>query len=304
MSKTQKRLGRGLSSLISITPEPVEEREPPALKAATPSQATVPVSQIRPNPFQPRRAADPAQLESLAESIRQNGLIQPIIVRRTAEDLYELVAGERRWRASQMAGLAELPAVVRDASDEEMLELALVENIFREDLNAIDRALAYRRYCDEFNLTADDVASRLSEDRTTVTNYLRLLELPNEVKQWVADGKLAMGHARCLLAIKSPSELTQVARQAMNLALSVRALEKIVRDRVTARKAASQPESEGGDAKRPQIRHLEEVFRQQLGTKVEIKESRRKGSGKIIIDYYSLDDFDRVAARLGVDRHQ
>jgi len=180
-----------------------------------------------------------------------------------------------------------------------MLEIALTENIFREDLNAIDRAAAYKRYCDEFGLTPEQVAAKLGEDRSTVANYVRLLELPQEVKDWVAAGQLSMGHARCLLAIRSPSDLIRTAKQAINLGLSVRALEKLVRDRVDARESASKP-NDGKNTKRPQIRALEETFTRQLGTKVEIDESRRKGSGKLVIHYYSLEDFDRLAQRLGI----
>jgi len=297
-----KRLGRGLSSLISVE-SPVVGKPAAAdeLVPASGPAGVIKVTEIQPNPFQPRKVMAAEELQALADSIKASGLIQPVIVRASGDNAYHLIAGERRWRASQMAGLSEIPAVVRDATDEEMLEIALAENIFREDLNAIDRATAYRRYCDEFSLSAEQVAQRLGEDRTTVTNYLRLLDLPEEVKQWVADGKLAMGHARCLLAIPSPSDLIRTAKQAMNLGLSVRSLEKLVRDRVNARKSASQPSVEIKDGKRPQIRSLEETFVRALGTKVEINESRRKGSGKIVIHYHNLDDFDRVAERLNID---
>jgi len=305
MLKNQpKRLGRGLSSLMSFSPfEPAAtpaSAQPTAADQPARSPSTmIGVARIRPNPFQPRRDVSPDELKPLAASIAATGVIQPVIVRGKDNDVYELIAGERRWRAAQMAGLSEIPAIVRQASDPEMLEIALTENIFREDLNAIDRALAYRRYCDEFDLAPEDLAAKLGEDRTTVTNYVRLLELPQEVKDWVAGGQLSMGHARCLLAIRSPSDLIRTAKQAINLGLSVRALERLVRDRVNAREAASKPGTEG-DGKLPQIRVLEEAFARQLGTKVEIEESRRKGSGKLIIHYFSLDDFDRVAQRLGL----
>jgi ParB family chromosome partitioning protein len=302
MLKNQpKRLGRGLSSLMSFgnyeTPQ-----TPPAAPADETSQgpfSLIGVGRIRPNPFQPRKDIPPEALKDLAASITASGVVQPIIVRSRDNNVYELIAGERRWRAAQMAGLSEIPAILREASDVQMLEIALTENIFREDLNAIDRATAYKRYCDEFGLTPEQVATKLGEDRSTVTNYVRLLELPQEVKDWVAAGQLSMGHARCLLAIRSPSDLIRTAKQAINLGLSVRALENLVRDRVNARESASQPAGEK-DAKRPQIRAIEEAFTRQLGTKVEIEESRRKGNGKLIIHYYSLDDFDRVAKRLGI----
>jgi len=304
MLKNQpKRLGRGLSALIStdsFEPTPDSQAAGPAALPPKSPAATIHVARIRPNPFQPRREASPEELKALSQSIAASGLLQPIIVRDKGGDVYELIAGERRWRAAQMAGLSEVPAIVRQASDAEMLEIALAENIFREDLNAIDRAAAYRRYADEFGLSAEEIAEKLGEDRSTVTNYLRLLELPQEVKDWVANGQLSMGHARCLLAIRSASDLLRTAKQAINLGLSVRALEKIVRDRVDARQGASNAGGEGTEGKRPQIRALEEVFMRELGVRVEIEESRRKGKGSITIHYYSLDDFDRIAGRLGV----
>ena len=315
MQKPVKRLGRGLSSLLSVPETPVAvpppapaaqtapaEPAPPAPPAETavPGPQMIDVAAVRPNPYQPRREITPEALQALAESIRKTGLIQPIIVRPLPGKVYELIAGERRWRASQIAGLSRIPAVIREANETEMLEMALVENIFREDLNAIDRAMAYRRYCDEFQLTAEEVATRLGEDRTTVTNYLRLLDLPGEVKAWVAEGKLSMGHARALLGLKSPTDLVRTAKQAIDEGLSVRALEKLVRERAEARAAAAKPAGDSSEAKRPQIRSLEQAFVQAIGTKVEIHESRRKGSGKIVIHYYNLDDFDRIAERFGV----
>jgi ParB family chromosome partitioning protein len=305
MQQPQKRLGRGLRSLLSVD-DAVTEMPPPVGALPTGDEATnasfvVPVDELRPNPFQPRRDMPPDQLKALADSIRKNGVIQPVLVRRVGPKLYQIIAGERRWRAAQQAGLSELPAIVRAADDREMLELALVENIFREDLNAIDRASAYKRYCDEFSLSADEVAQRLGEDRSTTSNYLRLLELPSDVKQWVAEGRLAMGHARCLLGLRSPMEITQMARQVMDQDLSVRAVEKLVRDRLNARAEAVRAPAERGDAKRAQVRDLEARFTRALGTKVEIRESARKGRGRILIHYFSLDDFDRVMERLGLD---
>ncbi len=299
MPKNPKRLGRGLSSIVSLVEERPGEDSPPP-HHPQPFNALIDIARIRPNPFQPRQDISPEDLKPLAQSIRNAGLIQPIIVRPTEGHAYEIITGERRWRAFEMAGKTQIPAILREATDQEMLELALVENIFREDLNAIERATAYRRYCAEFKLSADDVAKRLGEDRSTVANYLRILELPTEVKTWVAQGKLAMGHARCLLAITSPSDLIRTAKEAISRDLSVRALEKLVRDRVQARRAATKPANGAPDAKRPQISHLEQAFIRELGTKVEISESRRKGAGKIVIHYYSLDDFDRVAERLGI----
>jgi len=300
MQKNQKRLGRGLSSLISFAEGPDMEAAQAAAETGRASVMMVNAGHIRPNPFQPRKQTAPNQLEALAQSIRKTGVLQPVILRQRGEELYEIVAGDRRWRAAQMAGLGEIPAVIRDASEQEMLEIALVENIFREDLNPIDRAGAYRRYCDEFNLSAEEVANRLGEDRTTVTNYLRLLELPIEVKEWVAGGRLSMGHARCLLGLRSATELIRTAKEAMAKELSVRAVERLVRERIDARSAGSKLAAGGRESKRPQIRSLEQAFMQALGTKVEIHESRRTGRGRIVIHYFTLDDFDRIGERLGL----
>ena len=237
-------------------------------------------------------------LDALAESIRRTGVIQPITVRQVGAH-FELIAGERRWRAAQKAGLTELPAIARTASDEQMLEIALVENIFREDLNAIDRARAYRRYCDEFGLTADQVAERLGEDRTTVVNYLRLLELPEVVRDMVRNGRLSMGHARALAGLDNAQKIERIAQLAIANSLSVRAIEELVR-KDKAGSISTPPVDHAKAEKRPNVRDLEQQFVRALGTQVEILESRKKGTGRIIIHYFTLDDFDRVAERLGV----
>ncbi|NLX13793.1 MAG: ParB/RepB/Spo0J family partition protein [Phycisphaerales bacterium] len=296
MQKPQKRLGRGLNSLISVSPSPVE----PIANDAKEPESKVNVAQIRTNPHQPRKEIAPEALQALAESIKRNGVIQPVVVRKKSDQLYEIIAGERRWRAAQMAGLSEIPVVIRDATEEEMLEIALVENILREDLNAIERAMAYRNYCNEFDLSPEQVAQKLSEDRTTVVNYLRLLELPSEVKEWLTAGAISMGHARCLLALRSPAEIVRTAKQAIDEGMSVRGLEQLVRDKAQARATASTAQNNKDKTKRPQIAALEQAFVRTLGTKVDIHESRRKGSGKIVIHYYTLDDFDRIADSLGV----
>ena len=302
MPNPPRRLGRGLSAIISLAEADTGPAPSPSGmedKVGSTKPVLLKINQLRPNPTQPRKEFPPSQLKALADSITKTGLIQPIVVRPSGRDVYEVVVGERRWRASQMAGMNEIPAVVREATDEQMLELALVENIFREDLNAIDRAMAYKQYCDNFNLTAEQVAQRVGEDRTTVVNYLRLLELPNEVKQWVIEGKLSMGHARCLLGLSSAAMRTQAAKEAIGKDLSVRALEKLVRDRQAARSAPGT--GPGGRAeKRPLVRELEQAFGRALGTRVEIFEGRRKGKGRVVIHYGSLDDFDRLCEKIGV----
>ncbi len=301
MPQAPRRLGRGLSSILSISDEsPLPASPADSASSSPPEQPSLlKVEQLRPNPFQPRRDMGPAELKTLADSIARTGIIQPIAVRKVGDGLYEIIAGERRWRAAQMAGLTTIPVYIREANDEEVLEIALVENIFREDLNAIDRALAYKRYCDEFNLNAEEVGGRLGEDRTTVVNYLRLLDLPNEVKEWVASGELAMGHARCLLGLRAPTEMIAVARESLEKELSVRAVERLVRERLAARSEAAK-EKAPRQEKRPVIRDMEQAFVRTLGCKVEISESKRKGRGKVVIHYGSLEDFDRIAAKLDV----
>ncbi len=276
-------------------------------------RTVLPVGRIVANRNQPRQQFDAQAIAALAGSIARSGLVQPIVVRpvQAGEDVppderrYEIVAGERRWRASKAAGLHEIPVIVRDLDDEHALELALIENIQREDLNAIDRAQAYAAYCRQFNLKPEDVARRLSEDRTTVINYMRLLDLPAAVKDLVSAGELSMGHARALLGIPDDDGRIHLAKSAVENQLSVRALEDIVRRRKgqdeSAGPTGAESRSAGGmPAKPANVLDLENRLQQAVGTKVRIKEGRRKGHGKLVIEYYSLDDFDRIAGLLGL----
>jgi ParB family chromosome partitioning protein len=249
--------------------------------------------------MQPRDNVDAANIESLARSIRQSGLIQPIAVR-AVSGRYEIIAGERRWLAAKSVGMTHIPAVVRDATDEEMLELALVENLQREDLNAIERASAYRHFCTRFNLKPDDIANRLGEDRTTVVNYLRLLDLPEGVRRLVADGKLTMGHARCLAGIPDDTERLQLSQLVVQKELSVRALEGMVRNKRRQPDGKLSPAGIPGPSRSAHVCDLERRFEEMVKTKVKICEGKRKGRGRIIIEYYSLDDFDRIASLFGV----
>ncbi|MHC4695147.1 MAG: ParB/RepB/Spo0J family partition protein [Planctomycetota bacterium] len=254
---------------------------------------------LTPNPFQPRALVADDAITALADSIQHSGLLQPIAVRR-AGDGYQIIAGERRWAAAKALGMTHIPVIVRHATDEQMLELALIENIQREDLNAIDRASAYRDLCTRFSLTPEEVARRLGEDRSTVVNYMRILDLPTEIRDLVAAGRLSMGHARCLLGITENARRMQIAESAVDNELSVRALEEIVR-REKTRRSEAEGESPATKLARPaHILDLQRRFEQVVKTKVLIREGRRKGTGRIIIDYYSLDDFDRIAAMLAV----
>lgn len=317
MSKPARRLGRGLNSLLSSSrtdatppvPIPIQASDlgsPDSTQLAPPAngkgtggiRATmVKPSQLKPNKFQPRNSILSDNISSLAASIEQSGILQPIAVRE-CENGYEIIAGERRWRAAKSIGLREIPVIIREATDEQMLELALVENLQREDLNAIDRAQAYRQFCDKFELTPEEVAKRLGEDRTTVVNYLRLLDLDESLRDWVANGTLSMGHARCLVGVRDGVERMRLAEKTIEQQLSVRALEELVR--AGKRGSASPTATHKQEVKSPHLREMERKFEQATKTKVVILEGKRKTTGKILIDYYSLDDFDRVAGLLGV----
>ncbi len=307
MEKTTKRLGRGLDALIGTAQTRVSfDRTMPDVAPAATTEVgadepprTIAIDRLVPNPFQPRGAITDDQVRSLADSIRNSGIIQPITVRKAGER-FEIIAGERRWRAARLAGLSEVPIIVREADDAQLIEIAIIENVQREDLNAIDRASAYKAYCDRFNVSPEVIAQRLGEDRSTVTNYVRLLGLPPAVREKVASGELPMGHARCLLSISDNAERERVAELAIAKGWSVRTLEGFVRrERGRGR---SDPQTALASARKPaNIRDVEQQLEQVLSTKVTIREGRKKGSGRLIIEFYTLDDFDRIAARLGFE---
>lgn len=276
-------LGKGLSALIPDAP----------VTRASPTE--VDIDRLSPNSFQPRGQFDDGRLEELAQSIRANGVIQPIIVQRVAGDRFQIIAGERRWRAAQKVGLPRVPVVVRDVSlPRSQLEMALVENIQREDLNAIEEAHAYRRLTDEFHLTQEAIATAVGKDRATVANVLRLLKLPAEVQAEVASGGLSMGHARALLALPSEPEQLRVSRDVVARKLSVRETETLVKRAVESPPSAvSSRESAKTD---PNTREAEERLRLQLGTRVRIV---RKGPrGRIEIDFGSEQELIRLFDQL------
>jgi ParB family chromosome partitioning protein len=267
-------LGKGLGALI-------QEKE----KAL--SIIELDIDAIVPNEQQPRKAIDNDSLQGLASSIREKGVIQPIIVRRTSEGSYSLIAGERRWRAAKIAGLKKIPAIIKDAARAESLELALIENIQREDLNPIETAEAFQRLIEEFKLTHDELSKKVGKDRATVTNYLRLLKLQPEIKKWIAEGSLSIGHAKALLQIEEPTLRLEAAKKIVKRALSVREAEAL------AKKISSDSGKKTYKWKDPEIASLEENLKQSLGTKVQLIHKGKKG-GKIIIEYYSLDELDRL----------
>ena len=274
-------LGKGLSALIPDAPEP---------RAGV---LEVDLDRLTPNPYQPRLQIDEARLEELTRSIKANGVIQPILVRRS-ENGYHIIAGERRWRAAQRAGLLRVPVVVRDvaeADDEKVLEIALIENIQREDLNAIEEATAYRRLADDFHLTQDAIATAVGKDRSTVANMLRLLKLPDEVQHEVSAGRLSMGHARALLALDGDNAQRQLGRDIIARGLSVRETEALVKKALEAPRAAERRTAapEQTDAN---TRQAEDALKLQLGTSVRIV--RRGTKGRIEIDFTSEDELIRI----------
>ena len=275
MAEKRPALGRGLSALIPDA----------AVPAANERGLDVDSDLLRPNQFQPRTTINDAKIEELARSIRANGIIQPIVVRRT-EGGYEIVAGERRWRAAQRAGLLKVPIVVRDIPDERLLAVALIENIQREDLNPIEEAHAYRRLADEYQLTQEQIADAVGKDRSSIANYVRLLKLPQEVRANVGSGALSMGHARALLGLPDEATQLRVARDVVAKSLSVRETEALV-------KKATQPVPlKPSVEKDVHTRAAEERLRFALGTRVRI--ARRRKGGQIEIEFGSEDELQRI----------
>lgn len=276
-------LGKGLGALISD-----KGKTDIAVKHAG-GILELDITSIAPSENQPRRVFNNDSLNELAASIKEKGIIQPVIVRKDTDNTYRLIAGERRWRAAKIAGLIKLPAIVKDVAPAEAIELALIENIQREDLNPVETAGAFQKLISEFNLTHDDLSKKLGKDRTTITNYLRILKLSSEIKAWIADGSLSMGHAKALLQIEDARVQTDIARKIIQKGLSVREAEALCKKSLFAGIHA-QPTHKWKD---PQIASLEESLRQSLGTKVRLFHKGKKG-GKIEIEYYSLDELDRL----------
>jgi len=300
-----KHLGRGLQSLLGPIimpgageniPIPIQAAEDNPFKAKQlgAKQQEIELNRILSNPYQPRTTWDQQELQSLADSIKVSGVIQPIVVR-PAGNNFELIIGERRFRAAQLASLKTIPALVRKATEKQMLELALIENIHRSNLNPIERAQAYRKYLDTFSLTHAEAAQRFGEDRSVVTNYLRLLELPAEVRQLLADGQLTMGHARAILGLPTDELRQKLANRALAGRLSVREVERLVQQQFNAISRTGQKK-----AKSPQILELEKQLARQLGTKVTIYAQKNGQKGRIVVEFYSLDEFDRIMEKVGL----
>ena len=284
MAEKRPALGRGLSALIPEMP-PVQ----PAAAAFDERALEVDIDLLRPNKFQPRVRMDDTKIEDLARSIRANGIIQPIVVRKV-DGRYEIIAGERRWRAAQRAGLLKVPVAVRDLPEDRLLAAALIENIQREDLNPLEEAQAYRRLADEFGLTQDQIAEAVGKDRSSVANYVRLLRLPNELRENVASGALSMGHARALLAITDQSAQLRVGRDVVAKGLSVRETEAL------AKRATDPAPKKEEPPKDVHTRAAEDRLRFVLGTRVRIV--RRGKGGRVEIDFGSEDELQRIFEQL------
>jgi ParB family chromosome partitioning protein len=273
---TRRGLGKGLEALIPVTGE------------SEAGLTQIPVAAITPNPMQPRTAFDAEAMADLAASIAKHGLIQPLIVTQQGPERYQLIAGERRWQAARMSGLATVPVIIKEATPQEALELALVENIQRADLNPLEEASAFRQLVHEFGLTQEQVAERVGKSRVAVTNTMRLLRLTAEVKQALADGTIREGHARALLALPTAEAQVAALKVVDAKALSVRQTEELVR-----RLLAEPPPSKQREPVSPETQALEEDFREMLGTKVNLHRNR-KGQGRLVIHFYSEEELQTI----------
>ena len=294
MAAKKKGLGRGLEALLGIDTQPANETD------LNGELRDLPVDVIQPGRYQPRTGMDPERLQELADSIKAQGLIQPIIVRPISSTKYEIIAGERRWRAAQIAGLKTVPCVVREVEDQATVAMALIENIQREDLNPLEEAGALKRLIDEFHLTHQQAAEAVGRSRAAVSNLLRLLELPPEIKALLDERKLEMGHARALLTLPQPKAL-ELASRAAEAGWSVRELEERVRD---VQSENPSPAPRGGRPRKvlpkradPNIAQLESDLTEKLGAKVAIQHGD-KGRGKLVIEYFSVDELEGILERI------
>jgi ParB family chromosome partitioning protein len=289
MSDTTKRLGRGLEALLG----PVSREQAEASGALR----ELPMVSVKPNPYQPRTTMDETQLDELVASIQASGLLQPVVVRPKGNG-YELIAGERRWRAAGRLGWAKIPAVIKDVDDQTLLTLALVENLQRDNLSPIDEAAGYQRLGSEFNLPQNEIARMVGRNRATVANLLRLLQLPAEVQAMVHDRQLSEGHARALLSLAEPAAMVALARQAVSEGWSVREMESRVRGDLPSSSTEAAPEAPrrarpGGRAVTTDVKRIEDALRKHLGTDVRVT-TRRRGRGFLTLSYYSNDDLARL----------
>ena len=290
-AKAPRGLGKGLDSLIPVSAQKVSSgSKTSANKEEKGMETIVKITMVEPNREQPRKKFDEDALQELADSIKQYGVISPILVQ-DRKTYYEIVAGERRWRAAKLAGLKEVPVIIKNFTEQEIVEISLIENIQREDLNPIEEAQAYKKLLTEFNLKQDEVAERVSKSRTAVTNSMRLLKLCDEVQQMIIDDMISTGHARALISIEDPEEQYMIAQKVFDEKLSVRDVEKLVKNLGKPEK----PKKENVQDKSLEIiyQDTEEKLKQALGTKVSIS-SKGNGAGKVEIEFYNHDDLERI----------
>jgi len=295
----RRALGKGLESLLPSRPKPavVPAIAADGLQVASGKPLEIQLDHIERNPWQTRTRFDEVQLEELAQSIRASGVVQPIVVRPLYAGKYQLIAGERRWLASRKAGKPTIPAIVREVNDEQVLEMTIIENLQRTDLNPMEQARAYQRLSTEFKLTQEQMAVKTGKERASVANFMRLLRLPEGVQAKVETGELTFGHARALLALDSPEQITSAAQKVMALSLSVRQTENYVNGLINPEvkeKKASAGQTQTED---PNVREAEDRLRRSLGLKVKIED--KKGKGRVIIEYSGLEDFDALLEMLG-----
>jgi ParB family transcriptional regulator, chromosome partitioning protein len=295
----RRALGKGLESLLPARPA----TPPPA--PATPVESTgkpldIPLDNIERNPWQTRTHFDEAKLQELAQSIVVSGIVQPILVRPLSGGKYQLIAGERRWLASRKAQKTTIPAIVRQVADEQVLEMTIIENLQRTDLNPMEQARAYQRLSQDFQLTQEQMATRTGKERASVANFLRLLRLPEAVQQKVETGDLTFGHARALLALDSPESITSAAQKVLALSLSVRQTESFVQNQINPEAKEKKEDKKQTQPEDPNVREAQDRLQRNLGLKVRIED--KKGKGKVIIEYSGLEDFDTILTALGQEK--
>ncbi|MCM1266703.1 MAG: ParB/RepB/Spo0J family partition protein [Bacteroidales bacterium] len=288
--KTARGLGKGLDSLIPVAVTQTEAKAADEKREDGAQGTYVKITKVEPNREQPRKNFDEDALQELADSIKQYGIVEPLIVQ-DRKTHYEIIAGERRWRAAKLAGLKEVPVIVRNYTEQEIVEISLIENIQREDLNPIEEAQAYKRLLTEFNLKQDEVAERVSKSRTAVTNSMRLLKLCDEVQQMIIDDMITTGHARALISIEDAEQQYTIAQRVFDEKLSVRDVEKLVKDLNKPAKEKKEPVTD--KALEAVYQDLEEKLKQSLGTKVAIT-SKGAGAGKLEIEFYTHDDLEKL----------
>jgi len=296
----RRALGKGLDSLLprvqsNPVPTPVHVPVPAESEGGKPRE--IPIEEIDRNPFQTRTHVDESELAELAASITANGVVQPILVRPLADGRFQLIAGERRWRASKLAGKKTIPAILRQVSDEQALEITIVENLQRTDLNAMEQARAFERLSREFHMTQEQIATRTGKDRVSVSNYMRLLSMPEGIQKLVEGSQLSFGHAKALMGLKFHPDMEKTAQRVANLSLSVRQTETLVQGMLNPEKNKKEPKPE--PEVDPNVKEVAERLQRALGLKVHIED--RSGRGRVIIEYANIADFDGLLEQLAAD---